>query len=171
MPLSPFYESPPAGQRLARLCFAKNEATLDAAIAGLAGLALAWIYLITPTLTQQEISLPVRLALSSYPAVSIFLLVIGFRFATGWGSKPPFAFYSLLVALASMLVGDVVYMLVEMNLIEVASWIDLPYGMGFVAWATTATRSRPRRSSSSAAAVTADWDRAALERQNPEPGR
>jgi len=32
IPLSPFYETPPAGQRLARLCFAKLEATLDAAI-------------------------------------------------------------------------------------------------------------------------------------------
>jgi len=32
IPLSPFYEVAPAGQRLARLCFAKNEATLDAAI-------------------------------------------------------------------------------------------------------------------------------------------
>jgi methionine aminotransferase len=32
IPLSPFYQAPPAGQRLARLCFAKNEATLDAAI-------------------------------------------------------------------------------------------------------------------------------------------
>ena len=32
IPLSPFYEAPPEGQRLARLCFAKNEATLDAAI-------------------------------------------------------------------------------------------------------------------------------------------
>jgi len=32
IPLSPFYETPPAGQRLARLCFAKEEATLDAAI-------------------------------------------------------------------------------------------------------------------------------------------
>jgi methionine aminotransferase len=32
IPLSPFYERPPTGQRLARLCFAKNEATLDAAI-------------------------------------------------------------------------------------------------------------------------------------------
>ena len=32
IPLSPFYESPPPGQRLARLCFAKNQATLDAAI-------------------------------------------------------------------------------------------------------------------------------------------
>ena len=32
IPLSPFYDSPPPGQRLARLCFAKNEATLDAAI-------------------------------------------------------------------------------------------------------------------------------------------
>jgi methionine aminotransferase len=32
IPLSPFYQTPPIGQRLARLCFAKNEATLDAAI-------------------------------------------------------------------------------------------------------------------------------------------
>jgi methionine aminotransferase len=35
IPLSPFYETPPPGQRLARLCFAKNEATLDAAISRL----------------------------------------------------------------------------------------------------------------------------------------
>lgn len=32
IPLSPFYETPPEGQRLARLCFAKNEDTLDKAI-------------------------------------------------------------------------------------------------------------------------------------------
>ncbi|MHB8911959.1 MAG: pyridoxal phosphate-dependent aminotransferase [Lysobacter sp.] len=32
IPLSPFYDIPPPRQRLARLCFAKNEATLDAAI-------------------------------------------------------------------------------------------------------------------------------------------
>ena len=115
------------------------NATLDAAIAGLSALALAWIYLITPTLAQHDIPVDVRLALSSYPALSIFLLVIGFRFATGWGSTPPFAFHSLLVALVSMLVGDVVYMLVEMNVVDVARWIDIPYGVGFVAWAVTAT--------------------------------
>jgi methionine aminotransferase len=38
IPLSPFYESPPQGQRLARLCFAKNRATLDAAIKRLVAL-------------------------------------------------------------------------------------------------------------------------------------
>jgi methionine aminotransferase len=32
IPLSPFYETAPAGQRIVRLCFAKSEATLDAAI-------------------------------------------------------------------------------------------------------------------------------------------
>jgi methionine aminotransferase len=36
IPLSPFYEAPPTGQRLARLCFAKNQTTLDAAIERLA---------------------------------------------------------------------------------------------------------------------------------------
>ena len=38
IPLSPFYARPPKGQRLARLCFAKSEATLDAAIERLARL-------------------------------------------------------------------------------------------------------------------------------------
>ena len=32
IPLSPFYATAPAGQRLARLCFAKDDATLDTAI-------------------------------------------------------------------------------------------------------------------------------------------
>ena len=32
LPLLPFYETAPAGQRLVRLCFAKNDATMDAAI-------------------------------------------------------------------------------------------------------------------------------------------
>jgi len=32
IPLSPFYAVPPDGQRLARLCFAKSDATLDAGI-------------------------------------------------------------------------------------------------------------------------------------------
>jgi methionine aminotransferase len=32
IPLSPFYAAPPAGQRIVRLCFAKSDATLDAAI-------------------------------------------------------------------------------------------------------------------------------------------
>lgn len=35
IPLSPFYGTPPRGQRLVRLCFAKHQATLDAAIARL----------------------------------------------------------------------------------------------------------------------------------------
>ena len=38
IPLSPFYAAPPAGQRLARLCFAKVEPTLDAAIERLANI-------------------------------------------------------------------------------------------------------------------------------------
>lgn len=38
IPLSPFYKEPPAGQRLLRFCFAKQDATLDAAIAKLCGI-------------------------------------------------------------------------------------------------------------------------------------
>ncbi len=35
IPLSPFYAAPPAGQRIVRLCFAKDDVTLDAAVARL----------------------------------------------------------------------------------------------------------------------------------------
>jgi methionine aminotransferase len=35
IPLSPFYAEPPADQRLVRLCFAKDDATLEAAVARL----------------------------------------------------------------------------------------------------------------------------------------
>jgi len=38
IPLSPFYAVPPVGQRLARLCFAKNPQTLEAAVERLAAL-------------------------------------------------------------------------------------------------------------------------------------
>ena len=38
IPLSPFYAAPPAGQRLLRLCFAKNDETVGAAIERLARL-------------------------------------------------------------------------------------------------------------------------------------
>lgn len=38
IPLSPFYARPPEGQRLARLCFAKEPTTLDAAIERLAAI-------------------------------------------------------------------------------------------------------------------------------------
>jgi methionine aminotransferase len=38
IPLSPFYEHPPKGQRLVRLCFAKHQPTLDAAISRLEAL-------------------------------------------------------------------------------------------------------------------------------------
>ncbi|MBP8822114.1 MAG: aminotransferase class I/II-fold pyridoxal phosphate-dependent enzyme [Flavobacteriales bacterium] len=38
IPLSPFYKDPPPGQRLLRFCFAKQDATLDAAIEKLCGI-------------------------------------------------------------------------------------------------------------------------------------
>jgi methionine aminotransferase len=38
IPISAFYETPPAGQRLVRFCFAKSDATLEQAAARLKGL-------------------------------------------------------------------------------------------------------------------------------------
>ena len=117
------------------------NSTLDASIAGLAALALAWIYLITPALEQKSVPLSVRLALAAYPAVSIFVITIGFRLATGWGTRPPKALMMLLAALIAMHIGDLFYALVELNVLGRARWVDIPHGFGFVIWAATVVHS------------------------------
>lgn len=115
--------------------FRDSNSTLDAIIAGLAGLALAWIYLITPSLAQQEVSISIRIALALYPAVSIFLLTYGFRLAITWGRSQPASFYLVILALASLCAGDIVYMLVELNLVDVANWVHGPYGIAVLSCA------------------------------------
>jgi diguanylate cyclase len=110
-----------------------RNAMLDAVIAGLAALALAWIYLITPALEQQEMPFGARLAMAFYPALSAFLVTIGFRIGFSHRSRPPVAFRFVMGALVAMLVGDVVYMLVELHYLPQSRFIDFSYGVAYVA--------------------------------------
>jgi diguanylate cyclase len=110
-----------------------RNAMLDAAIAGLAALALAWIYLITPALDKQDVPYGARLAMASYPALSAFLVTIGFRVGFSYTSRPPISFRFVMGALVAMLVGDVVYMLVELHYLEPSRFIDFSYGVAYVA--------------------------------------
>jgi diguanylate cyclase len=109
------------------------DATLDAVIAGLAALALAWIYLMTPALDQEDVPFAVSLALVLYPALSIFLVTIGFRIAFNASRQPPLAFRFLLLGLLATLIGDAIYMLVELHLVGNGRWVDLSYGLAYVA--------------------------------------
>jgi diguanylate cyclase (GGDEF)-like protein len=112
------------------------DATLDAGIAGLAALTLAWVYLINPAVSQQHVPLSIRLLLACYPAMSVFLVALGARmlFGTGsWSTSPP-ALRLLMLTLVGILVGDVFYMFADLGLFAPPlQLIDLPYGLAYVA--------------------------------------
>ncbi len=112
------------------------DGLLDGAIAALAALTLAWIYLVNPALFHSNAPLSVRVLLSCYPPLSVFLVAIAARIAFGCGQgvrRAP-AFYLLLVAMSAMLVGDVAYMLVETHLASIPNnLLDVPYAMTYVA--------------------------------------
>jgi len=108
------------------------DAALDAALAALAALALAWAYLIEPTLSQ-EADLRVRVVLIFYPTLSVFLVAIGAQLAFTSGAWRSTAFRLVMCALVCLLVGDVVYMLVDGRLIgSPGDLLDVPYAMAFV---------------------------------------
>ncbi len=110
------------------------DATLDATVAALAALTLAWVFLIIPTLSAEQVPLPVRLVLACYPPMSVFLVAIGARIAFSPGVDRAFAFRGILLAVLWLLVGDVVYMLVDLHLVAWPSqFIDVPYGLAYIA--------------------------------------
>jgi diguanylate cyclase (GGDEF)-like protein len=108
------------------------DAALDAALAALAALALAWAYLIEPTLSQQT-DLRVRIILVCYPALSVFLVAIGAQLAFTSGAWRSTAFRLVMGSLVCLLVGDVVYMLVDSQLVgSPGDLLDVSYALAFV---------------------------------------
>ncbi len=75
-------ERPPPGSP-------RIDGLLDGAIAALAAMALAWIYLVNPALFHYEAPLPVRLLLSCYPPLSVFLVAMIARIAFNTGNRRP----------------------------------------------------------------------------------
>jgi len=111
------------------------DAMLDAAVAALAALTLAWIYLVNPALFHAHAPLTTRLLLSAYPPLSVFLVALGARLAFGSGMRRSLSHKFLLLAIVMVLVGDVVYMLIETHAISLADHIvEVPYALAYVAF-------------------------------------
>jgi diguanylate cyclase (GGDEF)-like protein len=109
------------------------DGMLDGVIAALAAMALAWIFLINPTLFHEHAPLRVRLVLSCYPPLSVFVVAMIARLAFNTGKRRPLSYALLLGAGSAMLVGDIVYMLVEMHVLSVPQHVfDVPYALAFV---------------------------------------
>ncbi|MGZ4759659.1 MAG: putative bifunctional diguanylate cyclase/phosphodiesterase, partial [Acidimicrobiales bacterium] len=110
------------------------DALLDATVAALAALTLAWVYLISRFLNDdQPADFKVRLILAFYPPFSVFLVAIVASLAFSANQRPVIAFRLVLLGMASMLVGDVIYMLVDTRLWSISQqFVDLPYGMAYL---------------------------------------
>ena len=109
------------------------DGMLDGVIAALAAMALAWIFLINPTLFHESAPARVRLLLSCYPPLSVFIVAMIARLAFNTGKRRPLSYILLLGAGSSMLVGDVVYMLVETHVVSMPQHVfDVPYALACV---------------------------------------
>jgi hypothetical protein len=110
------------------------DASLDAAVAGIAALALAWVYVINPALSEQHVPLNIRLLLACYPAMSVSLVALGARLTFGSGTRRPVALRFIMATFVAVLVGDVLYMFADAGLSTVPNaLVDIPYGLAYVA--------------------------------------
>ncbi|HTZ08014.1 MAG TPA: EAL domain-containing protein [Acidimicrobiales bacterium] len=112
---------------------------LDGVIAALALLAVAWVYVIYPVLVHHHTPLTVRLLLTCYPAMSLFLVVVTVRIAFSPEQRRVPSYWFLLATMTAMFVGDTLYMFADVDLVHVAGrFLDLPYAIAFVATAAMA---------------------------------
>lgn len=109
------------------------DGTLDGVIAALAAMAVAWIFLINPTLFHESAPLRVRLLLSAYPPLSVFIVAMTARLAFNSGRRRPMSYALLLGAGTAMVVGDVVYMLVDTQVLSLPQHVfDVPYALSCI---------------------------------------
>jgi diguanylate cyclase (GGDEF)-like protein len=106
---------------------------LDACVAALAALALAWVYLINPALQHHPAPVPVRAVLAAYPAMSVFIVGAVARIAFSPSTRRVPAFMFLLVAMSFLLGGDVLYMFAEAGAVRLPqSLLDAPYLVSYL---------------------------------------
>ena len=111
---------------------------LDGALAGLATLTVAWIYLINPSLFVLKAPLYVRLTLTAYPAISVFIVALTARLLFSADSRHLVVFHTLLATTVAMLIGDLNFTLVEAHVhLFPTRFMDVPYAFAYVLSGTT----------------------------------
>ncbi len=113
------------------------DALLDASLAALASLTFAWAYLITPALGNVHAPLRVRAVLVCYPAMSVFFVAMTMHLLFLGGQRRPTAHRLLLLAMSSMLVGDIVYTFADARVTSPSPrLLDVPYAIAYLAFGT-----------------------------------
>ncbi len=104
------------------------DGMLDAALVALGALACAWAFLITPALANTGAPIGVRTVLTIYPAASIFLVAAWLQILSMGGARRSISHRLLLAALSFLLLGDVIYTLVDARIATIPLHIiDVPY--------------------------------------------
>ncbi|MGZ4676061.1 MAG: putative bifunctional diguanylate cyclase/phosphodiesterase [Acidimicrobiia bacterium] len=108
------------------------DAMLDASVAALAAMALGWLFVINPTEIKHS-PLDVRMVLAAYPTMSVFLVAVTASLAFSAGTRKILANKFLLGAMVCVLLGDLVYILLETHAISLPhTVVDLPYATGYL---------------------------------------
>jgi len=118
---------------------AQTSIVLDGTIAALALASLAWAFAIEPLLAQRQAPILVKMVLTTYPSLSIFLVVVTFRIVLNAGKKRVPSLWLCVGAMSFMLLGDGIYMFADVNLLHLPSQLlDLPYAIAFLGAGATA---------------------------------
>jgi diguanylate cyclase (GGDEF)-like protein len=110
----------------------RTDIVIDAALAAFAALALAWIFLISRIVDAHGAPTLIRVLIAAYPPLSVFLVALGTRLTFVQGRRSPLALRLVLASLTCMLVGDVIYMLVEIGTLTSSHLIEVPYALAYI---------------------------------------
>ena len=118
---------------------AQTSVVLDALIAALALASLAWAFVVEPVLLQRQAPNLVKIVLTAYPSMSIFLVVVILRVVFNADGKRTPALWLCVGSMSFMFLGDGLYMFADINLLHVpARLLDLPYAAALLGAGATA---------------------------------
>lgn len=112
---------------------AQTSVILDGVIAALSLASLAWAFAVEPMLAQQQAPTAVKVVLTAYPSMSIFLVVVTLRIVFNGSGKHVPSFWLCVGAMSFFFLGDGLYMFADINILRVpAQVLDLPYALSFL---------------------------------------
>ncbi len=115
------------------------DTALDAAVAALAALALGWLFLMNPALGLTSSPLKVRVLVAAYVPISACIVAVTAGLAFSTGRKQSTADLLRLAAMVLLLVGDVLYMMLETHAVLMPeTLVDIPYALAFVSYTACA---------------------------------
>ncbi len=115
---------------------ARIDIALDAGVAALAALTVAWLFLLNPAVfTAENVPLQVRLLVAAYVPLSVFLVASTAGLAFAAGGQQLVADKLRLGAMTFLLIGDVIFMLLETQTVAIPKHIvEVPYALAYLSY-------------------------------------